>query len=108
MAKNFPKEIDIISFWNTEELDLFVDNSVAKAAGKERKHFEEEYQQFEEMQMDYEQLQNVKWFNKENYKWIYIHTISRCFGSFLNSTYFVPYCELFNHQAVNVSYKCFD
>lgn len=40
MAKNFPKEIDIVSFWKIEELDLFVDRSVAKAASKERKHFE--------------------------------------------------------------------
>ena len=31
-------------------------------------------------------------FNYDNYKWIYIHTISRCFGSYMNCTYFVPFC----------------
>ena len=34
--------------------------------------------------------------------------MSRCFGSFLGSTYFVPFCELFNHNSMDVSYTCFD
>jgi hypothetical protein len=46
MAKHFSKEIDIISFWNQEELELFVDRSVEKAAKMERCHFEEEYSRF--------------------------------------------------------------
>lgn len=53
-------------------------------------------------------MADEKWFNRENYRWIYIHTVSRCFGSFLNSTYFVPYCELLNHNVVDVSYRCLD
>jgi hypothetical protein len=92
MAKQFSKDIDIISFWEKTELDDFVDQTVAKAAGKERQHFEAEWQRFSEIQEDYPILANEEWFNKENYKWIYTHAISRCFGSFLNSTYFVPYC----------------
>jgi hypothetical protein len=106
MARHFSKAIDIVSFWQDQELDLFVDGSVRKAARKERLHFEEEYARFEELSEEYSELADETWFNRENYRWIYIHTVSRCFGSFLNSTYFVPYCELFNHSPVDVSYRC--
>jgi hypothetical protein len=46
MAKQFSKDIDIISFWNEEELDNFVDKSVIKAAKKERNYFEGEWKRF--------------------------------------------------------------
>lgn len=106
MASNFSRDIDIISFWEESELEMFADGSVGKAARKERAHFEQEYSRFEELRWEYADMFDEKWFTRENYKWMYIHTVSRCFGSYLNSTYFVPFCELFNHSPVDVSYRC--
>ena len=40
MAKNFSREIDIVSFWGEGELEMFADASVGKAARSERQHFE--------------------------------------------------------------------
>jgi hypothetical protein len=39
MASQFSKAIDILSFWPETEFGRFVDQSVKKAAGKERAHF---------------------------------------------------------------------
>lgn len=39
MARQFSKDIDIISFWPMEQFESFVDRSVLKAAKKERAHF---------------------------------------------------------------------
>jgi hypothetical protein len=46
MAKQFSKDIDIVSFWEEKEFDCFVDSSVLKAAKKERSHFEHEWSHF--------------------------------------------------------------
>lgn len=60
----------------------------------ERGNFEKEWREFGEVMDD-----NVEFFRdyegvftKENYQWIYVHAVSRCFGSFMNSTYFTPFC----------------
>lgn len=47
MARHFSKDIDIVSFWDKNEVKLFVDGSVGKAAWKERQHFEAEFERFE-------------------------------------------------------------
>lgn len=41
MAKQFSKDIDIVSFWPQHQFQGFVDSSVLKAASKERSHFED-------------------------------------------------------------------
>lgn len=64
MAQQFSKDIDIISFWNEEELDTFVDKSVLKAARKERNYFEGEWNRFSQIKDMYAQLSNEKWFNR--------------------------------------------
>lgn len=40
----------------------------------------------------------------ENAKWIYTHLVTRCFGKYLNYVTMVPFCELFNHECVDVYY----
>ncbi len=39
MVNNFSKEIDIISFWQKEDIDKFKDKSVKKAVNLERINF---------------------------------------------------------------------
>jgi hypothetical protein len=46
MVKQFSKEIDIVSFWPQEDIDLFVDKSIIKATTKERDHFADEWKRF--------------------------------------------------------------
>jgi hypothetical protein len=38
----------------------------------------------------------------ENYKWLYAHMFSRCFGR--REITLVPFCELFNHHISRVFY----
>ena len=45
------------------------------------------------------------YYSKENYRWIFTHITSRCFGKSIDYTSFVPFCEFFNHHASAVYYK---
>jgi hypothetical protein len=41
---------------------------------------------------------------RDNYQWLYIHLVSRCFGRYLECITMVPFCEFFNHHITDVLY----
>lgn len=46
----------------------------------------------------------MEYVTKDNYRWIYIHLVSRCFGSNLKCITMVPFCQFFNHHTSDVFY----
>jgi hypothetical protein len=52
----------------------------------------------------YPQYFEPQTFSQENIRWIYTHLVTRCFGKYLCYVTMVPFCELFNHECIDVYY----
>lgn len=73
-------------------------------AKKELEEFNLTYETLKSILERYPQHFNKEAYSYENVKWIYIHLVSRCFGSNIAQVSFVPFCEMFNHENTNVRY----
>jgi len=70
-------------FWKEDELKKLNDPQMINIAKKELKDFEITYRTLTAILDNYPDLFKKETYSYENIKWIYIHLVSRCFGSSL-------------------------
>lgn len=83
---------------------MLEDKTLLKQARKAREEFELEYQTLKVILAKYPALFKPEFYSYENVQWIYTHLVTRCFGKYLSYVTMVPFCELFNHECIDVYY----
>jgi len=78
------------------------DTSCYRASRRDHQNFLDEWEEFEKLMSRYRAI-DKKYVTLDNYRWLYAHLFSRCFGRYECLT-LVPYCELFNHHISRVFY----
>ncbi|CAD8105416.1 unnamed protein product [Paramecium sonneborni] len=105
LISNLPRDIDYLIFWSEEELKLLKDDKLVQKAKRELQDFLLIQKTLTHILDQYPQYFKKETYCFENIKWIFIHLVSRCFGSTLEQVAFVPFCEMFNHENTDVRYK---
>ncbi|CAD8098588.1 unnamed protein product [Paramecium primaurelia] len=105
LISNLPRDIDYLIFWSDEELKLLNDEKLVLKAKKELQDFLLIQKTLTHILDQFPQHFKKETYSYENIKWIFIHLVSRCFGSTLEQVAFVPFCEMFNHENTDVRYK---
>ncbi|CAK91275.1 unnamed protein product (macronuclear) [Paramecium tetraurelia] len=105
LIANLPRDIDYLIFWSDEELKLLNDEKLVLKAKRELQDFLLIQKTLTHILDQYPQHFKKETYSLENIKWIFIHLVSRCFGSTLEQVAFVPFCEMFNHENTDVRYK---
>lgn len=91
-------------FWDPREWDLLEDPTLVKQAKKQYSEFLVEYETLKLITEKYRYYFKEETVSFDNVKWIYTHLVTRCFGKYLAYVTMVPFCELFNHECVDVYY----
>ncbi|CAD8110312.1 unnamed protein product [Paramecium sonneborni] len=105
LISNLPRDIDYLIFWSEEEFKLLKDDKLVLKAKTELQDFLIIQKTLTHILDQYPQYFKKETYSFENIKWIFIHLVSRCFGSTLEQVAFVPFCEMFNHENTDVRYK---
>ncbi|CAD8076387.1 unnamed protein product [Paramecium primaurelia] len=104
LISNLPRDIDYLIFWSDEELKLLNDEKLVQKSKRELQDFLIIQKTLTHILDQYPQYFKKETYSFDNIKWIFIHLVSRCFGSTLEQVAFVPFCEMFNHENTDVKY----
>ncbi|CAD8106814.1 unnamed protein product [Paramecium sonneborni] len=105
LISNLPREIDNLVFWKSEDQALLKDKNLIRAAHKVYRDFMIAFNTLKYISDKNRDLFKPETVTLENTIWLYTHIHSRCFGGQgLKYTTMVPFCELFNHEQVDVCY----
>ncbi|CAK62992.1 unnamed protein product (macronuclear) [Paramecium tetraurelia] len=105
LISNLPRDIDYAVFWRPEDQAFLEDKYLVKLAKKQRQDFMVAFKTLKFITDKYRNLFKPGIVTEENAIWLYTHIISRSFGGQgLKYVTMVPFCELFNHEQVDVCY----
>lgn len=102
MVANMSRDVDFICLWDDEDAKELGDEYAYKASRNDRRIFEDEFAEWAKVLLASRVIPE-ELVTRENYKWLYAHLFSRCFGR-LESITLVPFCEFLNHHISNVFY----
>ena len=97
---NLPRDIDFAALWSAEDLSYLEDDEFKAAISKRKEDYLEEEDAFIDLVSKHRQRFDSETFNRENFRWIWTHLITRAFGwmSGMPYTTFVPLAESINHH----------
>jgi hypothetical protein len=95
------RDVDMLCLWNDKDAQELNDLDCYRVSRDDYKNFKKEWHEFEELMAKYKVIVK-EYITIENYKWLYAHLFSRCFGR--RGITLAPYCDLFNHHISRVFY----
>ncbi|CAD8199077.1 unnamed protein product [Paramecium pentaurelia] len=105
LISNLPRDIDYAVFWRPEDQAFLEDKYLVKLAKKQHQDFMVAFNTLKYITDKYRNLFKPGTVTLENAIWLYTHIVSRSFGGQgLKYVTMVPFCELFNHEQVDVCY----
>ncbi|KAM3139694.1 hypothetical protein pb186bvf_008152 [Paramecium bursaria] len=103
--KNLPKDVETFSFWPEQEQQLLNDRFLLEQATREKYTFYQEFEIFKEITNKYNEVFDQELITIENFQSLYMILQTRIFGNTLPDLTLIPFCDLFNHECVNVYYE---
>lgn len=95
--------------WESEDLDWLQDQTMLEEADKWFADFMESWNKLYKCLSQYPEYFAEKSISLYRYKWIYMLTTNRCFGTdWKGVCSVIPYAELINHENVDVQYDYYN
>jgi hypothetical protein len=101
----WPKDTDILFNWDQSDIEWLQDTTLEGDANKQYQDFLNSWEKLYRCLTKYPQYFSEDSISLYRYRWIYMLTTNRCFGSNWPSICaMIPYAELINHENVDVMY----
>ena len=105
--QTLPEDTDILMNWNDGDLEWLQDPTLAEDAEKGYEEFMEQWNALYKVLRNYPELFPETAISLNVFKWIYMLTTNRCFGSnWPGVCQMVPYADNVNHENVDTGFDC--
>jgi hypothetical protein len=104
MISNLPRDVEYLIFWRDDDLGLLDDPPFSQQTRVNHREFQQEYLDLSKILQRYPNVFNPETYSFDNFKWIYSHLVTRCFGKYLCYVTMVPFAEFLNHECSDVYY----
>jgi hypothetical protein len=105
----WPRDTDILFNWEPEDLEWLQDGTLEGDVNRQYQDFLTSWDKLYRCLSKYPEYFSEESISLYRYRWVYMLTTNRCFGSNWPSICaMIPYAELINHENVDVMYDYLD
>jgi len=110
LIHNLSKDIDTVLLWDDKDLELLDDPHFVKIIKRTRKkEFDDIFNEITSILSKYPNFFNKETYSWENFRWLFTHIITRCFGLIImQDTWYlamIPFAEFLNHENTDLYYE---
>ena len=105
----WPRDTEILFNWEPEDLEWLQDATLEGDCNRQYQDFLTSWDKLYRCLSQYPELFSEESIALYRYRWVYMLTTNRCFGSnWPGICAMIPYAELINHENVDVMYDYLD